>query len=139
MLSLIACQPGRGDLNFTTEPTIFRGVWMAQAKSEATTQTSALRLELTATYVNKTTYTVTGTLKFMDDPPLEVSGRASGSGESYLLANASNLFLTLKQGSSDVGGLVCYWSVNFAEKACSLEFSSGSRVGRYSVLNLVKP
>lgn len=138
--SLISCQTGRGDLNFTTEPTIFRGVWTAQAKTDSVAQPSALRLELTATYVDKNSYTVAGTLKFMDDAPLEVSGQVLGFGESYLLARPpSSLNLSLKQGSNQLGYLWCNWVYSFVERSCTLEFSNGSRAGQYDVLNLVKP
>ncbi len=139
-LSLISCQTGRGDLNFNTEPTIFRGVWTAQARADTGTQTSPLRLELASSYVDKLTYTVTGTLKFAEDAALEVSGEVKGFGESYLLARPpSSLYLSVKQDSSQPVILWCYWGENFAEKSCTLDFSSGPRTGEYRVVNMVKP
>jgi hypothetical protein len=140
VLSLIACQEGRGELNFTTEPTIFRGVWTAQARDNKSAQTSPLRLELTATYVDKFSYTVTGTLKFADDAALEVTGGANGSTrETYLMAAVPpSLNLSVKQASSELGNLRCYWFKEFAQKSCELSFSGGTRAGSYTVVNLVK-
>jgi hypothetical protein len=140
--ALVACpNDGRGELNFNTEPTIFRGVWTAQARAKDQTQTTAMRLELTATYRDKFGYDVTGSFKFADDTPLEVAGFVNGSTrESYLLAALPpSLTLSLKNASSDVGNLNCYWFKNFAEKTCTLSLSGGSRSGSYDVLNLVKP
>ncbi len=140
-LSLTACpNDGRGELNFITEPTIFRGIWIAQARDNKSTQTSALRLELTATYVDKFSYTVAGTLKLADDAAIEVTGGVNGStGETYLMAAVPpSLNLTVKQASSEIGNFRCYWFKEFAEKSCELNFSSGPRSGTYTVLNLVK-
>lgn len=139
-LSLTACRTGRGELNFTTAPTIFRGIWSAQAKATTGTQTSALRLELTATFVDEFGYTVTGTLKFADDLALEVSGRVDGSGyETYLLARPPpSLNLTIGPSSSAIGNLRCDWLKEFSQKSCELSFTGGTRIGTYTVLNLVK-
>lgn len=140
-LSLISCYEGRGELNFNTEPTIFRGVWTAQAKNDSTTQIAALRLELTATYLDRSGYTVTGTLKFADDAPLTVAGSVNGSqSERYLQAPLPpTLNLELRDASDRIGFLKCIWPINFAEKRCDLTVEGGLRKGLYTVVNMVKP
>ena len=141
LISLLTSCPsdGRGELNFNTDPTIFRGVWTAQARADQQTQTAGLRLELMATYRDQYGYDVTGSFKFADDAALEVKGGVQAIGETYLLARPpSMLNLSLKNASSDVGTLNCRWFKNFADKYCTLRLSDGSRAGSYDLLNLVK-
>ena len=139
--ALVSCpNEGRGELNFTTDLTIFRGIWTAQARADQQTQISTLSLELTATYRDQFGYDVTGSFKFVDDAMLDVKGGVQATGETYLLARPpSMLNLSLENASGDVGTLNCYWFKNFAEKNCTLNLSAGSRVGNYDVLNLEKP
>ena len=136
----------RGELKFDSDPTIFRGTWVGQAQAYGGTQTSPLRLELTATYVSRSTYTVLGTLTFADDAALEVAGRVYGAGwEIYVQEDqqpswwvSSNLNLLFNVTSSGAGQVSCTWTNDFGAKQCSLSISSGARKGNYTLQNLVR-
>jgi hypothetical protein len=145
ILFLTSCI-GRGELNFNSDPTIFRGTWIGQTQAYVGTQTSTLRMDLTATYVSRSMYTVLGTLTFADDTAVEVSGRVFGAGwEIYVQADeqpswwvSSNLDLRVKDALKDTGQVSCAWTTDFEAKQCSLSISSGMRMGNYKILNLVR-
>lgn len=141
IMTLISCQTGRGELKFDTEPSIFRGTWMAQAKLAGQTTTQPVQLELSAAYGDVNHYTVSGTFKFSSDAALAVSGVVNGAGyETYTRVRMpANLKLQILDGTTNTGFLTCYWFAVFADIGCNLEIQSGTRTGIYTVLSLKKP
>ena len=137
----VSCYEGRGAINFDTDPTIFRGVWTGQAKLENQTQTVAVKLDLNAVFIDTKHYTVTGSITLAGDAALNVSGDVQGSSyETYVRAPLPpQIRLEIKEDTNNVGYLTCYWVKDFSDKHCSLEISSGTRAGNYTVENLKKP
>lgn len=146
LLLLLTSCIGRGELKFDTDPTIFRGTWIGQAQVSGQSQTSTLRMELTATYVDRSIYTVVGTLTFADDAALEVSGSVYGAGwESYVQEDqqpswwaSSYLNLVFSVTSSATGQFSCAWTNDFGAKQCSLRIFSGVRKGIYTLQNFAR-
>jgi hypothetical protein len=69
------------NLVFESEPRILRGTWSSTAWSEF-----KLRLVVTATYIDKTSYTVAGTAQFDEQTPISITGIMQGyDTERYLL------------------------------------------------------
>lgn len=137
----VSCNGGRGEINFDTDPSIFRGVWTGQAKLENQTQTVPVKLELNAVFIDKNHYTVLGSITLASDTALSVSGDAQGSTyETYVrVPSPAELFLEIKENTTKIGSLHCSWFKNFDEKHCEQSISSGTRAGNYTVENLKKP
>lgn len=87
LLLLMFLLPSRGDsskpeaVNFSTDPRILRGVWEGVVTdiSKRPPQVTPVKLELTATYVSETQYTVSGSLKLGDGPAEPLTGTAFGA------------------------------------------------------------
>ena len=137
----VSCYEGRGAVNFDTDPSIFRGVWNGQAKLENQTQTVPVKLDLNAVFTDTKNYSVSGLITLASDAALNVSGDVQGSSyETYVRAPLPpQIFLEIKENTTRIGFLKCYWFKNFDEKRCEIGISSGTRVGNYTVENLKKP